>query len=149
VGRENIFIFGMNADEVVTIHANGYNPRAAYNANAELRQALDMIKGGYFSPDDPNRFRPIFDALIGQGDRYLLLADYGSYISCQEGVDELYRDPAEWARRAILNVAGMGKFSSDRTIGEYAEKIWGIRPARVVAEKSTRHDDSRSIREAR
>jgi starch phosphorylase len=149
VGRENIFIFGMNADEAVAIHANGYNPRAAYHANAELRQALDMVKGGYFSPDDPDRYRPIFDALIGQGDRYLLLADYGSYISCQERVDELYRDPPEWARRAILNVAGMGKFSSDRTIGEYAQKIWGVRPARVVAGNSTHPDNSRTIREAR
>jgi starch phosphorylase len=149
VGRENIFIFGMNADEAVAIHANGYNPRAAYHANAELRQALDMVKGGYFSPDDPDRYRPIFDALIGQGDRYLLLADYGSYISCQERVDELYRDPPEWARRAILNVAGMGKFSSDRTIGEYAQKIWGVRPARVVAGNSTHLDNSRTIREAR
>ena len=131
VGRENIFIFGLNTDEVVAIRANGYKPRDIYDANEELRQALDMINGGYFSADEPNRFRPIFDALIGQGDRYLLLADYGSYIACQERVDALYRDPAEWTRRAILNVAGMGKFSSDRTIGEYADRIWGVKPVRT------------------
>jgi len=131
VGRENIFIFGMNIDEVVAIQANGYNPWNIYNANAELRQALDMINGGYFSPDEPNRFRPIFDALTGQGDRYLLLADYESYIACQERVDAVYRDPEEWARRAILNVASMGMFSSDRTIGEYADRIWGVKPMRI------------------
>jgi starch phosphorylase len=131
VGRENIFIFGMNTDEVAAIRANGYKPRDIYDANDELRQALDMINGGYFSADEPNRFRPIFDALIGQGDHYLLLADYESYIACQEQVDALYRDPAEWARRAILNVAGMGKFSSDRTIGEYADRIWGVKPVRT------------------
>ena len=131
VGRENIFIFGMNTDEVVALKANGYNPRDIYNANAELRQALDMINGGYFSPDDPTRFQPIFNALTGQGDRYLLLADYASYIACQERVDALYRDPEEWARRAILNVAGMGKFSSDRTIGEYADRIWDVKPMRI------------------
>jgi starch phosphorylase len=121
----------MNTDEVAAIRANGYSPRDIYDANDELRQALDMINGGYFSADEPNRFRPIFDALIGQGDHYLLLADYASYIACQEQVDALYRDPAEWARRAILNVAGMGKFSSDRTIGEYADRIWGVKPVRT------------------
>lgn len=131
VGLENIFIFGMNASEVVACRASGYNPWDVYHANAELRQALDMINGGYFSPDDPNRFRPIIDALTGQGDNFLLLADYESYIACQEQVDALYRDPAEWARRAILNVAGMGKFSSDRTIGEYAERIWGVKPMKT------------------
>jgi starch phosphorylase len=131
VGRENIFIFGMNTDEVVALRVNGYNPWDVYHANAELRQALDMINGGYFSPDEPSRFRPVFDALTGQGDRYLLLADYGSYLACQERVDALFRDPAEWARRAILNIAGMGKFSSDRTISEYADRIWGVMPMRI------------------
>jgi glycogen phosphorylase len=131
VGRENIFIFGMNADEVVALQAKGYDPWDVYHANAELRQALDMINGGYFSPDEPSRFRPVFDALTGQGDRYLLLADYGSYLACQERVDALFRDPEEWARRAILNIAGMGMFSSDRTISEYADRIWGVKPMRI------------------
>jgi starch phosphorylase len=131
VGADNIFIFGMNVDEVAALHKNGYNPWDSYNTNAELRKALDMINIGYFSPDAPNRFRPVFDALTGYGDHFLLLADYESYIACQERVDALYRDPGEWARRAILNVAGMGQFSSDRTIGEYADRIWGVKPVRT------------------
>jgi glycogen phosphorylase len=128
VGDENIFIFGMNADEVSALRAKGYNPWDVYNANSELRQTLDMIANGYFSPEDPNRFRPIFDALTGYGDNYLLLADYASYISCQERVDALYGNPEEWTKRAILNVANMGHFSSDRTIKEYAEKVWKLKP---------------------
>ncbi len=87
-----------------------------------------MIALGFFSPDDPHRFRPIFDALTGGGDHFLLLADYGSYIACQDQVDALYRDQEAWTRKAILNVAGMGKFSSDRSIQEYAGKIWKVEP---------------------
>jgi starch phosphorylase len=131
VGADNIFIFGMNIEEVAALSLSGYNPWDNYNANAELRKALDMINSGYFSPDAPNRFRPIFDALTRQGDHYLLLADYASYIVCQERVDALYRDPGEWAKQAILNVAGMGHFSSDRTIGDYADRIWGVKPVKM------------------
>jgi len=127
VGDENIFIFGLTADEVSDISANGYNPWDIYNSNAELKQTLDMINSSYFSPDEPQRFQPIFDALTGYGDHYLLLADYASYLACQDRVDALYRDPGEWARRAILNVAGMGKFSSDRTILEYAKTVWNVK----------------------
>jgi starch phosphorylase len=87
-----------------------------------------MIAGGYFSPDDPQRFRQIFDLLTGYGDHYLLLADYASYIACQERIDALYRNHEEWNKRAILNVASMGHFSSDRTIKEYAETIWKVKP---------------------
>jgi len=130
VGDENIFIFGMTAEEAAATHANSYRPRDIYNANKELRQALDMIGGGYFSPDATERFRPIIEALLEQGDHYLLLADYASYIACQERVDALYRDADEWSERAILNVAGMGLFSSDRTIQEYAGKIWGVKAVR-------------------
>ena len=130
VGGDNFFIFGKTADEVAAIYANNYNPWDHYNENAELRQALDMINSGYFSQDAPGRFRQIFDTLTGYGDHYLLLADYASYIACQDRVDALYRDPEEWSRRAILNVAGMGKFSSDRSINEYAEKIWNVKPVK-------------------
>jgi starch phosphorylase len=87
-----------------------------------------MIAQGFFSPDDPNRFRSVFDSLTGGGDHFLLLADYAAYIAAQEQVDALYRDQEEWSRRAILNVAGMGKFSSDRSIQEYAQKIWKVEP---------------------
>jgi glycogen phosphorylase len=128
VGRENIFIFGMTAGEVSALKAKGYHPWDIYNANAELRQTLDMINSGYFSPDAPDRFRPIFDALTGYGDTFMLLADYEAYIACQGRVDALYQDQEEWSRRAILNVARMGKFSSDRAIREYADRIWGVKP---------------------
>jgi len=127
VGDDNIFIFGLNAAEVTALRTKGYNPWDIYNTNSELRQVLDMIAAGYFSPDDPSRFRPIFDALTEHGDHFLLLADYASYIACQERVDALYRNTEEWTRRAILNVANMSRFSSDRTIKEYAESIWNVK----------------------
>ncbi len=127
VGADNIFIFGHNVEEIARLRREGYDPWHYYRENAELRQALDMIAAGYFSPDDPGRFRPLVDDLLN-GDPFLLLADYGDYIACQERVDALYRDPEEWSRRAILNVAHMARFSADRAVREYAEKIWGVRP---------------------
>jgi starch phosphorylase len=128
VGEDHVFIFGLTADQVAERWRQGYNPWDYYQANPELRQVLDMLSSGYFSPDDLNRFQPIVDALTQGGDRYLLLADYADYIACQSRVDELYRQPQEWIRKAILNVAHMGKFSSDRTIREYAEEIWQVVP---------------------
>ncbi|TSA50574.1 MAG: glycogen/starch/alpha-glucan phosphorylase [Nitrosomonadales bacterium] len=128
VGKENIFIFGLTTQEVEDLHRQGYNPWDYYHANAELKLVLDMIASGYFSPDEPHRFQPVVDALLQGGDHYLLLADYASYVACQDKVRALYRKPQEWAKQAILNVAGMGKFSSDRTIREYAEKIWHVAP---------------------
>lgn len=127
VGADNIFIFGLTTTEVAELQNKGYNPWDYYHGNQELKQVLDMIGSGYFSPDDPVRFQSIVDALTWDGDRFLLLADYTAYVACQEKVEALYREPVEWARKAILNVAGMGKFSSDRAIGEYAEKIWGVK----------------------
>jgi len=136
VGPENIFIFGLTADQVAQQYAAGYNPWTHYDNNEELRQTLDTLRDGYFSPEDRDRYKPIFDALTYHGDHYLLLADYASYIACQEQVGRLYRDPVAWAQKAILNVAGMGRFSSDRTIGEYARVIWNVdavpRPARAA-----------------
>ena len=129
VGAENIFIFGHTAEEVSRIQANGYQPWDYYHANDELREVLDMIGSGFFSPDDPDRFKPVVDTLLRHGDHYLLLADYASYIACQEKVEMVYRNQEQWVRSAILNVANMGKFSSDRTIGQYAEKIWGVTPS--------------------
>ncbi|MDH4234667.1 MAG: glycogen/starch/alpha-glucan phosphorylase, partial [Gallionella sp.] len=128
VGEENFFIFGLNSQEVASLKNSGYNPWNYYHNNAELKWALDMIASGYFSPEQADRFQPIVDNLTQGGDNYLLLADYASYIASQERVEALYRDQQQWTRRAILNVAGMGKFSSDRTISEYAEKIWGAKP---------------------
>ncbi len=130
VGDDNIFIFGLTADQVASARARGYHPWEIYNSNAGLRQALDMIGNGYFSPGEPQLFRPVFDALTGYGDHFMLLADYASYIESQDRVDILYRDAEEWTRRAILNVAGMGKFSSDRSVRDYAERIWQVKPVK-------------------
>ena len=131
VGRENIFIFGMNAAEVGSLRERGYNPREYYNGNRQLRRVLDMIASGYFSPWSPELFTPLTDSLLNLGDHYMLLADYASYVSCQDEVSRLFKQKDEWARRAILNCAGMGKFSSDRTIEEYAREIWGITPVDI------------------
>ncbi|MDP3686829.1 MAG: glycogen/starch/alpha-glucan family phosphorylase, partial [Sulfurimicrobium sp.] len=126
VGNDNIFIFGLNTGEVAALNTR-YNPWDYYHANAELKWALDMIASGYFSPEQADLFQPVVHNLTHGGDHYLLLADFAAYIAAQEQVETLYRNPKQWARSAILNVAGMGKFSSDRTIGEYAERIWGAR----------------------
>ncbi|MEW6352818.1 MAG: glycogen/starch/alpha-glucan phosphorylase [Pseudomonadota bacterium] len=131
VGAENFFIFGLTAEQAAQLRADGYRPWDYYHGNAELKQTLDMIGGGFFSPTEPDFYRPIVHSLLEGGDHYLLLADYASYMACNEHVDQLYRDPEEWTRRAILNVAGMGKFSSDRCIHEYAEKIWNAKPVKV------------------
>ena len=128
VAKSNIFIFGNTAEQISELGRRGYNPWDYYHGNGELKQAMDMIQSGYFCLDEPKRFQPIFDALTTHGDRYFLLADYASYVDCQEKVDALYRKPAEWAKKAILNVARMGKFSSDRSIADYAEKIWHVHP---------------------
>jgi starch phosphorylase len=131
VGRENIFIFGLTAEAVAQLRSRGYNPREYYNGNRELKRVIDMIATGFFSPAAPELFTPLSDALLNLGDNYMLLADYASYVACQEEVSLLFKDQNEWARRAILNTAGMGKFSSDRTIQEYAQEIWGIQPVDI------------------
>ena len=128
VGAANFFLFGLTTEEVADLRRTGYNPWDYYHGNPELKQVLDMIGSGYFSPDEPDRFQPIVDALLRYGDHYLLLADYASYVACQERVGALYQRREEWIRKAILNVAGMGKFSSDRTIRQYAEQIWHVGP---------------------
>jgi starch phosphorylase len=127
VGPDNIFIFGMDAHEVTALRNRGYNPRENYTRLPALRKVLDMIAEGEFSPGNRDLFKPIIDNLLNQGDRYMLLADYASYVNCQDEVGQLYRDSDEWARRAILNTVGMGKFSSDRTIAEYARDIWDVK----------------------
>ena len=128
VGEDNMFIFGLTADQVFSLRSQGYEPMGYYHTNAELRQAMDMIGTGYFCTEEPRRFAPIIESLTAGGDRYLVLADYADFVACQERVDSLYCQPAEWARKAILNVANMGKFSSDRTIAEYARRIWNVKP---------------------
>ncbi len=127
VGDDNIFVFGLTADEVAALTPH-HDPWEHYRANPELRRALDMIRDGAFSPGDPGRFAPIVHSLLEGGDRYLLLADYAAYLECQDRAAATYRDPRAWTRKSILNTANMGKFSTDRTIRQYAEEIWGITP---------------------
>ncbi|HNW99759.1 MAG TPA: glycogen/starch/alpha-glucan phosphorylase [Candidatus Cloacimonadota bacterium] len=131
IGEENIFIFGLKAQEVVELKKNGYNPMDYYHANMELKKALDMIQYNYFSVKEPGIFKPIVESLLKHGDQFLLLADYASYIEMQEKVSEEYRDTTNWMRKAILNVARIGKFSSDRAIKQYADEIWGIKPREI------------------
>jgi starch phosphorylase len=128
VGDDNIFIFGLRTPEVLALKQGGYQPMRTYESNAQLKAVLDAIAGGAFSPDEPARYRPLVDSLLWGGDTYLLLADYADYVHTQAKVDALYRQPSDWAVRAIANVAGMGVFSSDRTIREYAKQIWAIEP---------------------
>lgn len=131
IGEENIFIFGNTTPQVEALRAGGYNPRKYYEEDAELHQVLTQIASGVFSPQEPGRYRNLFDSLVNLGDHYQLLADYRSYVDTQDKVDELYRKPEEWQRRAALNIANMGYFSSDRTIQEYADEIWHIKPVRL------------------
>ncbi|MBN3081043.1 glycogen phosphorylase [Pectobacterium jejuense] len=131
IGEENMFIFGNTAEQVEALRQNGYNPRQYYDQDEELRRVLTQITTGVFSPDDSRRYSDLFDSLVNFGDYYQLLADYRSYVDTQDRVDELYEKKDEWARCAVQNIANMGYFSSDRTIGEYAEDIWNIKPIRL------------------
>ena len=128
VGRDNIFIFGLNAEEVGALRSGGYDPRALYEADPELRGTLELIREGFFSPEEPRLFQPLVRALLDQGDYFLVLADFRAYLEAQDRVGEVYADREEWARRSILNTARTGFFSSDRSILEYAGDIWNVTP---------------------
>ena len=134
VGAENFFLFGLTAEEVSALKSGGYNPWDYYSANPQLQEVLAQIASGYFCPDAPDLFKPIVSELLHR-DSYLLLADYQSYVDCQEQVAAAYRDQEHWTRRSILNVARMGKFSSDRTIREYCQEIWLAQPVKVEPEE--------------
>ncbi len=127
VGPENFFLFGLTAEEVLNLKAKGYAPRNIYESNSGLREAIDQIRCGHFSKGDGDIFAPLVGNLLDQ-DPFLLLADYKSYIDCQDHVSALYRERERWIRMSILNVARMGKFSSDRSIREYCDRIWLIKP---------------------
>ncbi len=128
VGAENIFIFGLTASEVAAVKSRGYQPKDYLASNRELQQTIALIASGHFSPRQPDAAQPIVDRLTSDNEPYLVLADFAAYCEAQDKVDALYRDPDEWSRRAILNCLRMGPFSSDRSIREYAERIWNIRP---------------------
>jgi starch phosphorylase len=131
VGQDNIFIFGLKAEEVAELRNKGYDPKNHYHSNSQLKEVLDQLDSGFFCQEDPNLFKPIVDSLLNKGDYYLLLADFASYMECQEKVSRTYQDPDQWTEKAILNVANMGKFSSDRSIREYAEQIWHASPVPI------------------
>ena len=126
VGNENIFIFGLNADEVMEKKQSGYNPREVYMQNAELKAVLDMVQQGFFSGPQGNLFQPILENLRDHGDPYMILADFQSFCDIQEKIGNAYLDIDTWTRKSIINVSRMGKFSSDRSIKEYAKDIWNV-----------------------
>jgi starch phosphorylase len=126
VGDENIFIFGLTADEVAETRSKGYYPQQIVDANPELSAVLSMISNGFFSEDDPSEFKPIVDTLVSPGEHFLCLADFNDYMKAQFEVDALYLDQKAWIEKAIINSAKMGKFSSDRSIQDYVDRVWGI-----------------------
>uniref|UniRef100_A0A336K387 Alpha-1,4 glucan phosphorylase n=1 Tax=Culicoides sonorensis TaxID=179676 RepID=A0A336K387_CULSO len=128
MGNENIFIFGMTVEQVEELKRKGYNAYDYYNRNPEIKQCIDQIQGGFFSPNNPNEFRDVADCLM-KYDRYYVLADYEDYIKAQDKVSDTYKNQAKWLEMAIHNIASSGKFSSDRTISEYAREIWGVEPS--------------------
>ncbi len=128
VGEDNIFIFGLTAEEVAARRAHGYYPIELARSNAELAEVLRQVRDGFFSPGDLRRFSPVVDALLEDGEHFLCLADYEHYVDTQARVDDVYRDTDRWTRMAVINTVSMGRFSSDRAIAEYAERIWALEP---------------------
>jgi len=125
VGAENFFLFGLTAEQVEAVKAGGYRPHEYYEQNAALRDVLDFIASGALAEGDANLFRPLVDNLLGH-DPFLVLADYQAYVEAQEQVSALWRHPQAWTRQSILNAARMGKFSSDRSIRDYCERVWKV-----------------------
>lgn len=142
MGPENIFIFGMNEEEVEALKKRGYNAWDYYNRLPEAKQAIDQINSGFFSPSNPNLFHDLTNVLLNH-DRFFLLADYEAYIKCQDRVSAMYTNQEEWTKMALLNIASSGKFSSDRTICEYAREIWGVEPTweKLPAPHEAKADD--------
>ncbi|MGF1531602.1 MAG: glycogen/starch/alpha-glucan phosphorylase [Puniceicoccaceae bacterium] len=131
VGEENIFIFGLKVEEVEQLRSQGYNPWEYYHQNEELRAVLDWLRTDYFTPGEANAFQPLVHSLLDGGDPFLVLADFAAYLEAQDKVNEAYKKQSDWAKMAILNTARMGKFSSDRTIAEYARDIWNLEPLEI------------------
>jgi starch phosphorylase len=127
VGHENFFLFGLSAEDVERRKAEGYAPRSIYESNPELRESLDLIDSGFFSQGERGLFHPLVESLLTRDD-YMLLADYQSYVDCQQRVNDAYCDQNNWTRMSILNSARVGRFSSDRSIREYCRDIWKVKP---------------------
>jgi starch phosphorylase len=133
VGDDNIFIFGNTVDQVDAISAKGYNPYDYYNSNWELKAVIDWLRSDYFTPGEHDSFAPLCSSWLEGGDPFLCLADYADYVRAQEEVDKAFSDKKRWAKMAIMNTARVGKFSSDRTISEYAKQIWKLKPVKIGA----------------
>ncbi len=137
VGHEHFFCFGLTADQVQELKVRGYRPRDHYEADPELKQTLDQIASGFFSPKEPGLFRPLVESLLHH-DEFMLLADYRPYVDCQAKAGQVYENLETWTRLSILNVARIGHFSSDRSIREYCEQIWKIAPVAIEPADETR-----------
>ncbi|MEX2321953.1 MAG: glycogen/starch/alpha-glucan phosphorylase, partial [Saccharospirillum sp.] len=127
-GREHVFIFGLTVDDVRQLNEQGYNPVGLYHEDEELKAILDWLDNGYFSPDDPGALSSIKHSLLKGGDPYKVLADFRSYCDAQQQVEARYLDKKAWARSAVINTATMGKFNSDRSIEDYVNRIWHLKP---------------------
>jgi len=135
-GADNAFIFGMSSDEVIRLqHEGSYDPWEIYNSNQEIRRVVMQLINGFYSPENPELFREIYDSLLNGGgepaDQYFILRDLPSYIEAQARVDKEFRNAGEWAKKTLINTANAGKFSSDRTIEEYAQEIWHLKKVKV------------------
>jgi starch phosphorylase len=130
VGADNFFLFGMTVEQVEALWAAGYRPGEWLDRKPRLRSVLDLINSGHFSAGDREVFRPLVDGLVYH-DPYMLFPDFDAYVECQQRVDEAYRDVERWTRMSILNTARSGMFSSDRSIAEYAQRIWKLKPVAV------------------
>jgi starch phosphorylase len=133
VGPDHFFLFGLTAEQVRQRKSGGYHTAEYYQSNGDLRSAIDFIASGQLSPGAPELFKPLIDSLLG-ADEYMLMADYGSYVEAQEKVSRVYLNQEQWTRMSILNVARIGRFSSDRAVRDYCDKIWDIKPVHVEAD---------------
>jgi glycogen phosphorylase len=129
VGFENMFIFGLTADEVAAQRAAGYEPAKVLEGNPELKNTLDLIAPGYFSAGRADDAKSVIDRLLSPGEAFLVLADYAAYAKAQDQVDALYALEDRWSHKAVINCLNMGYFSSDRSVRDYADRIWDVRPA--------------------
>ena len=137
-GADNFFLFGMNAEEAAKLKAKGYNPYHYYEKNQQLKNVIDVLSSGHFSQGDPDLFRPLINNLLAD-DPFMVLADFASYVECQMKVGAAFKQEDEWSRKSIYNVARMGKFSSDRSIREYCEDIWKVKPVKVELKEYCQH----------
>jgi starch phosphorylase len=135
VGSENFFHCGLNAEEIYQMKSHGYNPMTYYNADPDLKEVIDLISSGFFYTKDADLFKPLVDSLLRR-DEHMVLADYQSYIQSQDRVSTIFKDQKKWTKMSVLTVARMGKFSSDRSIREYNEKIWHAAPLKIDIESA-------------